>query len=237
MMEVNPIGPLPSQSPSFTAVESAGFDARLVIVPQHPTGAFLVEFARACYVEGDFRSPGGRTNAWLLDCRRRLGDGPTLRAVAAELARLIQAQGSDQVAGAGFGAYLLVGGILALHTQVARGVLIRPQAKRYGTATMIEGSLDIRRPVCLVDDILNSGASALEAVNKLRAYGCTDIRHLSVFCFDWGSGRRRLNEVGVSCECLAGVGKAGPDRARMSPARAGCLWLARAWRRGLERFR
>lgn len=222
--------------PSPTAVEHIGFDARLVISPRHPNSAFLIEFGRACYQEGDFCSSRGRPNAWLLDCRRRLGDGQTLRLVATELAAAARAQGSAQVAGAGFGAYLLVGGMLAVNAEITNGVLIRPQAKRYGTTKTIEGTLDAGRPVCIVDDILNSGASALDAVEKLRAYGCTDIRHLSVFCFDWGDGRRRLTAAGVACECLASVGRTAADTATVGCICAGNLRLLGRWLRHCARL-
>jgi orotate phosphoribosyltransferase len=205
----------------------------IVVTSEDRRRDFLCEFARRCFSSGDFRTRSGRRNKWLLDCKKGFGDGAATRAIATELVRLASEKGLSQFAGSGFGAYVLVGGILAVKGISARGALIRSRAKKYGTERLIEGDLDPSRPVCIVDDILNSGASALDAACKLRDEGYAHLHHMCVFHFEWGQGTRRLNQEGINCDCLATVRQAKLEcrpasnwATRMS---IGAIW--RSWHR------
>lgn len=50
---------------------------------------------------------------------------------------------------------------------------VRKKAKEHGTGRRIEGGLPSGAPVFVVEDTLTSGASALEAISVLEAYGAT----------------------------------------------------------------
>ena len=50
-------------------------------------------------------------------------------------------------------------------------VIVRKQAKEYGTAQRLEGEFEPGERVCLVEDVVTSGGAALDAVEALRAAG------------------------------------------------------------------
>lgn len=146
-------------------------------------------------------------------------------AIAHEMVRTAHIRGISQFVGAGFDAYLLVGAILGVQRS-CRAALIRQNRKRYGRMRKLEGSITSREPVCLVDDILNSGASAGRAVNLLRQEGFGQIHHLSVFRFMWGAGPTLLAKYDVGCEWLATVSKVEGSRG-VSPDCGKLTWSTR----------
>jgi orotate phosphoribosyltransferase len=186
---------------------------------------FVTDFARRSFVVGDFPARRGVRNTWLLDCRQGLGSGELVGAIAHEMIRAADNRGISQFVGAGFGAYLLVGAILGVQHS-CRAALIRQNPKRYGRMRKLEGSITTREPVCLVDDILNSGTSAGQAVNLLRQEGFEQIYHLSVFRFMWGAGPTLLAKYDVDCEWLATVAKVEGNR-EVSPVCDKLTWSAR----------
>jgi orotate phosphoribosyltransferase len=180
----------------------------IVVTSEDRLADFRCEFARRCFSDGDFRTRSGRHNKWFLDCKKGFGDGAATRNIATELVRLAGDRGVSQFAGLGFGAYVLVGGILAVQGAAARGALIRSRAKKYGKERLIEGDLDSSQPVCIVDDILNSGASTIEAASKLREQGFDDLHHICAFHFEWGEGIQRLKREDIESSRPATVRQA-----------------------------
>ena len=49
-------------------------------------------------------------------------------------------------------------------------ILLRKEQKKYGTKKMIEGSLNDKKHIILIDDILTTGISILESLEHLREY-------------------------------------------------------------------
>lgn len=164
---------------------------------------FLSEFARSSFRSGEFRSRTGATNNWVLDCREGLSDGTYTRAIASEV--VSTAGHIAQFVGTGFGAYLLIGAILGVQGDEVRGALVRPVRKAYGRKQLIEGTLCPDRPVCVVDDVLNSGETACRVVGALRDEGYQDITFICIFRYRWGTGVARLAEQQVECRWLAEV--------------------------------
>ncbi len=50
-------------------------------------------------------------------------------------------------------------------------VIVRKQAKAYGTSQRLEGAFERGERVCLVEDVVTSGGAAAEAVGALRGAG------------------------------------------------------------------
>jgi orotate phosphoribosyltransferase len=73
-----------------------------------------------------------------------------------------------------------------------RGGLIRDERKPHGRRRLVEGPLDASEPVVLLDDILNSGRSATQALTRLENEGFSVVGVMTLFNFTWSSGRSRI---------------------------------------------
>ena len=187
--------------------------------------AGVADVIQAVYAESIFerqhrpyhrKGRGSREAAseWALDVRRPLSRsgllGPLAVAMLAELRRL----NIRQVAGMGYGSFALLGGIVAVGDDIS-SALIRQEPKRYGFLEVLEGALDARQPVAIVDDLLSTGHSAIRAAALLRAQGMNPTVLLTVFRFSWRGGRELLRYHGIGSVSLASLSAAWPtDQAR-----------------------
>jgi len=174
------------------------------------TYADLVELGRQLYDRSLVRredelitDPRGQPIGWLLDTRVPMLDGEMFNEVGNVLANRLREKDVHQVAGFGFGSYALVCSVLAATGEpVFKGGLIRDERKEHGRRRLIEGPLDPDEPVVLVDDILNSGRSAVKALNRLRREDFHVVGMMTIFNFTWSSGRSRLESEGLWVDSL-----------------------------------
>ena len=131
-------------------------------------GAALRE---AAYLEGDFLLRSGRRSKYYLDKYRfeTRPDllGPLGEAIAAAVAEHEPA--AVRLAGPELGAVAL-----AAAASLAGGLpflIVRKEAKGYGTSNQLEGVYAEGECVCLVEDVVTSGGAALEAIAVLREAG------------------------------------------------------------------
>jgi orotate phosphoribosyltransferase len=133
------------------------------------------ELARAirehAYLEGDFVLRSGKRSRYYLDKYRFETRPDILAALGERLAARVPdvAPGATRIAGPELGAIAL-----AAAASLASGLpflLVRKEAKGYGTENRLEGDFAAGEEVCLVEDVVTSGGAALDAVDALRAAG------------------------------------------------------------------
>jgi orotate phosphoribosyltransferase len=131
----------------------------------------IVKYA---YREGDFILSSGTRSSYYINCKE-----VTLRAEGALIiGRLIlEALSSDinAVAGLTLGADPIVSAVSvvsALSKRPIPALIIRKQAKGHGTQAYIEGpSLPQGAKMVVLEDVVTTGKSALQAVERLQAAG------------------------------------------------------------------
>jgi orotate phosphoribosyltransferase len=131
-------------------------------------GALLVERA---LLEGDFVLRSGRRSSWYLDKYRFETEPELLRALGERLAEVAREHEptATRLAAPALGAVAL-----AASAAMASGlpfIIVRGEAKEYGTANRIEGPFEQGDLVCLLEDVVTSGGALGEAVSALRAEG------------------------------------------------------------------
>jgi orotate phosphoribosyltransferase len=123
------------------------------------------------YIEGDFVLRSGRRSRYYLD-KYRFETRPD---ILAALGQRLAARAAEAASGAARIAAPELGAVaLAAATSLASGLpflIVRSAAKNYGTARRLEGDFVPGEEVCLVEDVVTSGAAAGEAVDALRAAG------------------------------------------------------------------
>jgi orotate phosphoribosyltransferase len=131
-------------------------------------GAALREHA---YLEGDFVLRSGRRSRYYLD-KYRFETRPDVLGPLGELIGATVAEhepGATRLAGPELGAVAL-----AAAASLASGLpflIVRNEAKEYGTANRLEGVFEAGERVCLVEDVVTSAGAAIEAVMALREAG------------------------------------------------------------------
>jgi orotate phosphoribosyltransferase len=123
------------------------------------------------YLEGDFVLRSGRRSSYYLDKYRFETRPELLEAIAARIADLVgeHEPDADRLAGPELGAVAL-----AAAASIASRlpfVIVRKEAKGYGTDNLLEGAFEPGERVCLVEDVVTSGGAAVAAVQALRGAG------------------------------------------------------------------
>ena len=123
------------------------------------------------YLEGDFLLRSGKRSRYYLDKYRFETRPDILAALGERLAALMPevAPAATRIAGPELGAVAL-----AAAASLASGLpflLVRKEAKSYGTGNRLEGAFEEGEEVCLVEDVVTSGGAAADAIDALREAG------------------------------------------------------------------
>jgi orotate phosphoribosyltransferase len=172
-------------------------------VTRDELGAQLREHA---LLEGDFELRSGRRSSYYLD-KYRFETRPELLGPLGE--RLAAAAhefepGAVRLAGPALGAVAL-----AASASLASGlpfVIVRDEAKGYGTGNRIEGPFEPGELVCLIEDVVTSGGALAEAVAALREAGLEVRNALCVVDREEG-GADALARIGVRLRALYQAGE------------------------------
>ncbi|HET8652047.1 MAG TPA: orotate phosphoribosyltransferase [Gaiellaceae bacterium] len=122
-------------------------------------------------LEGDFVLRSGRRSTHYFDKYRFETRPELLEAIGARVAAVVAEHEPEasRLAGPELGAVALA----AASSLAARlpFLIVRKEAKDYGTSNRIEGAFETGERVCLVEDVITSGGAALAAVQALREAG------------------------------------------------------------------
>ena len=158
---------------------------------------------------GDFVLASGRRSSYYIDCRRTT--------MHAEGLRLVGRLGLAAIRGRSWRADL-AGGLTLGADPVAYAVAlascgepplvsaftVRKAAKTHGAGRRIEGCFAPGAAVVVVEDVITTGASALEAARVVRGEGGAVLGVLAVVDRDEG-GRAALEEAGLATEALVPI--------------------------------
>ena len=128
----------------------------------------LVERA---YLEGDFVLRSGRHSKYYLDKYRFETVPELLEALGELIAAAVKEHEPDavRIAAPELGAVALAAAA-SLASRLPF-LIVRKQAKGYGTSNKLEGISESGELVCLVEDVVTSGGAALQAVEAVREAG------------------------------------------------------------------
>jgi orotate phosphoribosyltransferase len=153
------------------------------------------------YLEGDFVLRSGRRSSYYLDKFRFETQPVVLRSLGEELARAAAEVEPEAVR---LACPVLGAVVLAAAASLASGlpfVIVRDEAKEYGTANRIEGAFEPGELVCLIEDVVTSGGAVAEAIEALREAGLT-VRHAVCVVDREEGGAEALGQAGVRLRAL-----------------------------------
>jgi len=122
-------------------------------------------------LHGDFVLRSGRRSPYYLDKYRFETRPDLLEALGERIAEAVSEHEPDaaRLAGPELGAVALAAAA-SLSSRLPF-LIVRKEAKGYGTDQRLEGVFEPGERVCLVEDVVTSGGAAIQAVEALRAAG------------------------------------------------------------------
>jgi uridine monophosphate synthetase len=166
--------------------------------PSSPAGGteeeLILDLARIGAVRlGQFTLRSGKTSPIYIDLRLLASHPDVLQNVASAYADLLQGLTFDRVAGIPYAA-LPIGTAVALQTGSPL-IYPRKEAKSYGTRRAIEGVFEAGERVVVLDDLITTGGSKMEAIAPLEEAGLV-VEDVVVLIDRESGGREELARQG-----------------------------------------
>ena len=124
------------------------------------------------YRKGEFKLSSGKTSEHYVNCKPVTLSGRGLTLVSLSMLMYVD---TGYVAGLTLGADPLVSGVAlvsALDSKMVNGLIVRKEAKGHGTQAWIEGPLPKEgTKITVLEDVITTGGSAIQAVKRLRDAG------------------------------------------------------------------
>tara|TARA_B100000131_G_scaffold122517_2_gene119603 strand:+ start:3759 stop:4361 length:603 start_codon:yes stop_codon:yes gene_type:complete len=159
----------------------------------------LQPILESAFTSADTTDRSGMKRTWVMDCRKGLSTTANLQAASDWFVSVLDSNDIDQIIVKGYGAYFLAGSIMTTSYKPISGAIMREKEKEYDLKNMIEGTLDVDKPILIVDDILNSGSSILSVIKALQNYNMKEklIHCACLLSFSWGNGEINVSKRGI----------------------------------------
>ncbi len=159
-------------------------------------------FTTGCFRTGEFTLKSGVVSPFYVDLRRIHSDPGVLRQAARAYAAAAAGLDFDRVAGVPVAALPLAA---AFALEVEKPLIYpRLPPKPHGTGNRIEGAFNPGERVLLLDDLITTGASKLEAAQVVRSEGLV-VEDLVVLLERGFTGRAEMEEAGIALHAFAQV--------------------------------
>lgn len=123
---------------------------------------------------GDFTLASGQKSPYYLDGKQVTLHSVGLRQISLGLLELLQEVHFDAIGGMSIGADPIIGGVLTVAGERGRdlaGFMVRKEAKGHGTKKFIEGPIEPGAKVVIIDDVVTTGGSSIQAIERVQEFG------------------------------------------------------------------
>ena len=164
----------------------------------------LDRLAREAYRTGQFTLASGLTSEHYVNCKPVALSGSGLALLGPAMLAMVEREASA-VGGLTLGADPLVSGVAMAAAQQGRdlnALIVRKQAKGHGTGAWLEGPLpEAGALVTVLEDVVSTGGSSIQAVKQLKKAGYTVQRVITIVDREQG-GREAMDEAGLELVSL-----------------------------------
>lgn len=107
----------------------------------------------------------------------------------------------DVIAGVATGAIAI--GVLVAQEMGLPFIYVRPEPKKHGRQNQIEGYLEKGQNVVVVEDLISTGKSSLNAVKALNEAGANVKGMVAIFTYGFENANQNFKDANVNLTCLS----------------------------------
>lgn len=132
---------------------------------------------------GKFTLASGKEATYYLDCRQVTLDGRGANLIGEGILELLGSDLPDAVGGMAIGADPITAAVVTLAGQRGlplKGFMVRKEPKAHGRGRDVEGPVAPGQRVVIVEDVVTTGGSSLQAIERAEAFGLTVQRVIAI---------------------------------------------------------
>lgn len=120
-----------------------------------------------------------------------------------EMAKIVEQQFGkpDVIAGVATGAIAI--GVLVAEELGVPFVYVRPEPKKHGRKNQIEGHIESGQNVVVIEDLISTGKSSLQAVQALKETGAVIKGMVAIFTYEFDVAKQNFSESNIDLVTLS----------------------------------
>ncbi|SVA75266.1 uncharacterized protein METZ01_LOCUS128120 [marine metagenome] len=107
----------------------------------------------------------------------------------------------DAIAGVATGAIGI--GMLVAEYLGLPFIYVRPEAKKHGRKNQIEGEIEKRKKVMVIEDLISTGKSSIGAIRALKSYGLNVVGMIAIFTYEFSVSEDNFNKEEINVKTLS----------------------------------
>ncbi len=153
-----------------------------------------------------FRLASGRMSRYYVDCKQALSYPEARDLIGQLILDIIKDMSLDAVGGLEIGAYPIATSIsdkiYEKKGTTVRAFVVRKEPKSHGITSLLAGDAKPGDKVLIVDDVITTGRSTIDAVLKAREAGLKVEKVIVLVDRQEDDGKRNIEREGVACVAL-----------------------------------
>ena len=173
---------------------------------QHKLLAIIAKTSFRQSTEPVFHLASGIDSKYYVDCKQALSFPEARELIAEMILERIVPDAIDAVGGLEIGAYPIATTVSdKLYAETGKSVrvfVVRKEPKKHGVRSLIAGSVKAHDRVLIVDDVITSGSSAVQAIKAARVANLRVDQVIAIVDREESHGRENIEAMGVRFDAL-----------------------------------
>ncbi len=153
---------------------------------------------------GEFTLASGKKSNYYINGKLTTLDSRGAYLVARVFLAMIADDIPDAFGGLTLGADPIIGSMLSLAGMEdlnVKGFIVRKASKDHGTRSLVEGPVAEGDRVVIIEDVVTTGGSSIEAIDAIKAMGC-DVKKVIAVVDRQDGGKENLAKLGCHLEAI-----------------------------------